>query len=245
MTRLVRPRLALLLPPLAATCFTVHCGSGDAPREPERRGNEAAPASYQGQSGSEVTDGDPPGGETVPCPCSYPGWLGRGMGPLLRVTLLERSDESFESAAYPWCRAGATAVEFGELPPRCSRLRLRVEEVLLGDIELASGTELEALSDGYLPCYRGADAVAPGEQALAAINWDGGSPPDAGITAEQVVNVRLSPWGDSIVFAETPQAKVSVPVSELPELAGDLLECIDRFGDWASLPGAFPDGNIP
>ena len=49
-------------------------------------------------------------------------------------------------------------------------------------------------------------------------------------------------WEEQILLAATDQAELRVPASELPELVEADLQCLERYGDWASLPGAFPNG---
>jgi hypothetical protein len=180
-----------------------------------------------------------------------------------------------------------------------------VEEVLHGAVALAVGSEIDADSDGFLPCYWHLDGVAIGQQALAAASWPLGELPecaareecrddclrgasreclpDAGAASsaaaqcsgpsraddcarsceeasaascpsralpsgqvlEQGGSVQLTPWGDSIVFAETDQARLAVPARELSLLWGDGQQGVARFGDWAELPGAFPGGVAP
>jgi hypothetical protein len=142
--------------------------------------------------------------------------------------------------------------------------------VLHGAAAPEVGSEIEADSDGFLPCYWHLDGVAVGQQALAAASWPLGELPacearqecrdncvqdatrecspdagDAGSSGQQGGKVQLTPWGDSIVFAETEQARLSVPASELSLVWGDSQQCAARFGDWASLPGAFPGGLAP
>lgn len=228
--------------------FVAHCGQS---RDPIR---------YRGQSGSEVIDdgsGQLPGGDTVPCPC---GSVPTAMA-VLRVTLLRHDVGPLDDI--PWCRSGVSPLTHAGItgsdePPVCARLRLRVEEVLRGDAALAPGDEIDAVSDGILPCFLGLDKIIEGEQALAAVNWprtelaaceeaDACAPPPE--LSPQVLRehgtARLTRWGDSLVFAQTAEAQLSVPASELGVVFDDFGECRARFGDWASLPGAFPGGLAP
>jgi len=304
---------------LCALCLTVHCGkdasplngaavSGAPPSDGTPAGSESigeAAPSVNGQSGSEARGGG--GANTIACPCGFPWWL-HGQSALLRVTLLSREEGMSESSSYAKCRPSQRAFAWDGPPPLCARLRLRVEEVLHGAVAPEVGSEIEADSDGFLPCYWHLDGTTVGQQALAAASWPLGElpacaarqecrddcaaatrracSPDAGAAADassaarrcdeptiaddcsfqceesstagcpprpppsqQVLaqggSVQLTPWGDSIVFAETDQAQLSVPAGELPLLWGNQLQCVERFGSWGDLPGAFPGGIAP
>jgi hypothetical protein len=220
----------------AAVCFTVHCGTGKA---------------YRGQSGSEVTDngaghggseggnGVSPGGDVAVCPCGRVGAIGPGPYAVLRVTLLEQNPGTFESALFPWCRSATTPAGANDVSLVCSRLRLRVDEVLMNDFMLPLGAEVEVVSDGFLPCYRGTDDLAVGERALATLSW-----PSLERLDEEPA-AHLAPWGESIVFARTEQGEFSVQASELEALWGDLRQCLERVGNWHEVYGAFPGDDIP
>jgi hypothetical protein len=270
----------------------------------------------RGQSGSEVVsnggtggtsggDGNeqPPGGNTVPCPCGFPVTNESAIfaseyrvTATLRVTLLERTLQAFDSPEFPWCSSS------GGPEPGCARVRLRVDEVLVSNVAVEAGDEIEAGTDGRLPCVVGTDRVGIGNEALAQVSWpradlpfcearaacleqceseyesdlaecersgrapgeclphplsgycdvcDSGfdtCPPRPPLSDEQIATlggVRLTLWEDQILFAATDQAELRVPASELSELQDADEQCIQRYGDWASLPGAFPDGPAP
>lgn len=218
----------------------------------------------RGQSGSEVVsnggmggttpggNGTLPGGDTVPCPCSLPVSNesvdfahSHARTALLRVTVLARDAGSDESGAFPGCGSSAPP------EPGCARVRLRVEEVLGGGAPLEPGVELEANTNGRLPCFVGTEAVLVGGQALAQLSW----PPcedledtcSAPLSPDQLATLgsaRLTAWEEQLLFAATDEAELRVPASELSTLSGDIEQCIMRFGDWANLPGAFPEGNV-
>lgn len=221
----------------------------------------------RGQSGSEVVSnggagGTSPGGngtDTVPCPCNFPISSENvelahlyARTAMLRVTVLARDVGAVESGAFPWCRASA--------PPEagCSRVRLRVEEVLGGGAPLEPGVELDADTDGRLPCFVGTAQVHVGGEALAQLSWppsdeppcearqDACSPPPP-LSPEQLATLgsaRLTAWEVQLLFAATDGAELRVPASELPTLSGDINQCLMRFGDWTDLPGAFPEGSL-
>jgi hypothetical protein len=54
----------------------------------------------------------------------------------------------------------------------------------------------------------------------------------------------MTPWADELLMAETADGRLSVPAGELESLWGNVNECLDRYGLWAELPGAF-EGGIP
>jgi hypothetical protein len=223
----------------------------------------------RGQSGSEVVStggsgnmspgGNVPGADTMPCPCNFPVAAENvefahpyARTATLRVTVLARDAGAVESEAFPWCGAGATP------EPGCARVQLRVEEVLGGSAPLEPGVELEASNDGRLPCFVGTDAVQVGGEALAQLSWpladdpscealDGTCPAPPPLSSEQLTTLgsaRLTAWEEQLLFAATDEAELRVPASELSTLSGDFEQCIMRFGDWADLPGAFPQGNL-
>jgi hypothetical protein len=51
--------------------------------------------------------------------------------------------------------------------------------------------------------------------------------------------VRLTKWGDALLFAQTNQARLNVPLSELDAVWKGTDGCTERF-NWVDLPGAFP-----
>ena len=267
----------------------------------------------RGQSGSEVvsnggTGGSPggngtvpPGGDTAPCPCGFPTTNESAVlaneyqvTATLRVTVIERTLEAFESPASPGCSSSSGPA------PGCGRVRLRIDEVLASNVALEVGDEIEARTDGVLPCFIGAEAIGVGAQALAQASWEPSDlpfceeraacleqceseyesdlaaceqagrspetclphsltgycdvcegpfrdtcPPRPPPSSEQLATmgfVRMTLWEDRILFAASEQAELRVPAGELPELVQADLQCVERYGDWASLPGAFPDG---
>jgi hypothetical protein len=267
----------------------------------------------RGQSGSEVvsnggTGGSPggngmlpPGGDTAPCPCGFPVTNESTVfaneyqvTATLRVTVMERTFEAFESPASPWCSSSSGP------EPGCGRVRLRIDEVLGSNVPVEAGDEIEAGTDGRLPCFIGTEAAGVGATALAQASWprsdlpfcearagcldqceseyesdlaecerigrapseclphslsgycdvcdsgfDDTCPPRPPPTREQLATlgfVRMTLWEEQILFAATDQAELRVPASELPELVEADLQCLERYGDWASLPGAFPNG---
>jgi hypothetical protein len=118
-------------------------------------------------------------------------------------------------------------------------VRLRVQEVLHSEASLEPGEEVEAATDGMLPCYRGMAAVTVGEDALAQIHetLPGLTTCNAGTCADGSTfdptrhgGVRLSEWSEQIAFAQTDQAQLLVPANELSRLWGDQEECLDRGG---------------
>jgi hypothetical protein len=233
MTKTQSSRFVPILAFSAAVGFTAHCG------------NKNTPNLYRGQSGSEVvnngngsagSESGNGGSNVTACPCG--GLDGPGQTALLHVTLLTREQATFESESFPWCRTNTLPAGFNELRPECARLRLRVEEVLLSDVSLQQGDEMDVVSDGYLPCFLGLDAVPAGSQALAFVSWGSAELP------QREPSARLAPWSESIVFAKTDQGQLAVPADELPEALVDEA-CPARFGNWSDVPGAFPDGNIP
>lgn len=267
----------------------------------------------RGQSGSEVvsnggTGGSPggngtlpPGGDVAACPCGFPVThespvfaSDQQVTATLRVTVLERTPLAFESPASPWCSSSSGP------EPGCGRVRLRIDEVLASNVALQVGDEIEASTDGVLPCFIGTEAVGVGAQALAQASWEPSDLPfcearaacleqceseyetdlaecermgrapsdclphsltgycdvcDSGFedmcpprpppTREQLATlgfVRMTLWEDQILFAATDQGELRVPASELPELADADTQCLERYGNWHALPGAFPDG---
>ncbi|HEU4581816.1 MAG TPA: hypothetical protein VFS67_26350 [Polyangiaceae bacterium] len=54
--------------------------------------------------------------------------------------------------------------------------------------------------------------------------------------------MRLTSWGDALLFAQTNQAQLSVPLSELDAVWKGTDGCTERFS-WVDLPGAFPPGH--
>lgn len=210
----------------------------------------------RGQSGSEVvsnggTGGNPggngtdaPGGARPACPCGFPttsAALTLDVAyPIatVRATLLERAKGAFESPGLPGCRSSA------ELEPGCARVRLRIDEVLAANLELEVGQELDAGTEGRLPCLLGADQVIVGAQAFALLWWPEA---DAPLSPDQLAtlgSVRLALWEEQILFAASEQGELRVPASELPALAEPGPQCLERFGDGSALASPNEDSGI-
>lgn len=116
---------------------------------------------------------------------------------------------------------------------------LRVEELLGTEPEwaLEPGDELESRFVGRLPCYRGTIEVAPGEEALAVFH------PSEMLTPDRWAHVRLTPWAADLLFAQTDEAELFVPSSEVGQLMEDGVEaCRSTYGDATDLPGTATDG---
>ena len=127
------------------------------------------------------------------------------------------------------------------LDSRGPQRRVRVEEVIHGVTDRAAGAELEVEDSGGLPCFFGSSPVADGQQALAAFTPADESSCDAsdcGIDG----SMRLTPWADPVLFAQTPAGDVNVPANELGRLwSDDVDRCIERYGDvWRLLESAAP-----
>jgi hypothetical protein len=229
-----------------ASCCVAACTKGSE-LEYWRGQSGSEVAGNGGSSGTDVGGGQNPGSLTSPCPCSFPltnESVAFAHDPrttaALRVTLLARELQSYESRVFSWCSQSREPAP----EPTCARVRLRVEEVLAGEVPLAVGDELEADTDGLLPCYAGTDDVKVGEQALAQASWLSPDVPDGGQSLPLSANalaiegsVRLTRWEERILFAATEQAELRVPASELGVLSGPSDACFMRFGDWSRLPG--------
>jgi hypothetical protein len=208
----------------------------------------------RGQSGSEVvsnggTGGSPGGNGTdvagglhPACPCGFPT-TNEALTldveyPIatLRATLLDRVPGAFESSDFPGCRSNA------DLEPGCARVLLRIDQVLAANLDLEVGQELDAGTEGRLPCLLGTEQVSVGAQALVLIWWPRTEMPLSPDQLTTLGSVRMALWEEQILFAATEQAELRVPESELSELAEADWQCGERYGNWASLPGAFPDG---
>jgi hypothetical protein len=126
-----------------------------------------------------------------------------------------------------------------------SEVSLRVITVIHGETTLRAGDELSLASyGGDLPCYRGTANVVAGDEALAVLRVS------ATCDASDCLNspstsLRMTPWTEDLLMAETAQGRLTVPASEIEQLWNDPSECVDRYGDWAQLPGAFEGGVIP
>jgi hypothetical protein len=127
--------------------------------------------------------------------------------------------------------------------------RVRVDELIHGVTDRAVGDELRVEDDGRLPCFIGSSPVADGQPALAVFTPADDSSCDASDCARIDGSVRLAPWADSLLFAQTPRGDISVPASELESLWSDDTEiCIERHGDvwrWLNPSASAPDGDAP
>jgi hypothetical protein len=171
----------------------------------------------RGQSGSEARAGAGPVTQDVDlCPCD-------ALGVYLRVTVLQKEGAS---------------------------LSLRVEAVIHGATPLTHGAELRADWNGELPCSGSQTNIGIGTEALVVFTpaeRAGGScdaaPCENGDWTRG--DVRLTPWADQLLMAQTAEASLSVPASELARLWSNQGACLARYGDWSTLPGAFEDGVVP
>jgi hypothetical protein len=155
------------------------------------------------------------------------------------------SDES------PPCPCGAAGIflRVTVLESDGSLRRVRVDELIHGVTDRAAGDELWVEDDGRLPCFIGSSPVADGQPALAVFTPADESSCDASDCARIDGSVRLAPWADSLLFAQTPRGDITVPASELQSLWSDEVElCIERRGDvwlWLSSSASAPDGDDP
>jgi hypothetical protein len=153
------------------------------------------------------------------------------------------SDES------PPCPCGAADIflRVTVLESDGSLRRVRVDELIHGVTDRAVGDELWVEDDGRLPCFIGSSPVADGQPALAVFTPADESSCDASDCIDG--SVRLAPWTDSLLFAQTPRGDISVPASELESLWSDDTElCIERHGDvwrWLNPSASAPDGDAP
>jgi hypothetical protein len=158
---------------------------------------------FRGQSGSEAPAGT--GGGTNSVSDESPPCPCGAEGVFLRVTVLESDG-----------------------PLR----RVRVDELIHGVTDRAVADEIWVEDDGRLPCFIGSSPVADGQPALAVFTPADESSCDASDCARIDGSVRLTPWADSVLFAQTPRGDITVPASELQSLWSDEVEsCIERRGD--------------
>jgi hypothetical protein len=88
-------------------------------------------------------------------------------------------------------------------------------------------------SDAFCdPCNRDLESVCPPRPLLSEVDFATRG------------SARLSLWEENIVFADSGRAQVRVPADELDQLWGDFDQCRARYGDWGSLPGIFPEGEV-
>jgi hypothetical protein len=169
----------------------------------------------RGQSGSEAPAGT--GGSENASDESPPCPCGAG-GIFLRVTVLDSS--------------GALRT-------------LRVEQVIHGSTDRAVGEELRVEDSGQLPCFVGSSPVADGQLALAVFTPSDEPSCDASDCAAVDGSVRLAPWADDLLFAQTPRGDIRVPASELDGLWSDDVEaCIERHRDvWRLLDSSSSDAS--
>lgn len=137
------------------------------------------------------------------------------------------------------CTASGHFVRVVVLAREEDSVTLRVEELLgsAPDLPLVPGDAIEARFVGRLPCYRGTTEVAPGDEALAVLR------PQQMVTRERWAEVRLTPWASDLLFAQTDEAELFVPASDVAHLMDHgLEECRSTYGDWSELPGTASDG---
>src|SRR5688572_12628565 len=139
------------------------------------------------------------------------------------------------------CGVDAIVLRVTVLDSRGQQRRMRVEEVIHGVTDRAAGDELEVDDAGDLPCFFGSSPVADGQQALATFTPADASSCDASDCGVDG-SVRLTPWGDTLLFAQTAAGDVSVPASELASLwSDDVDRCVERHGDvWRLLESTAP-----
>jgi hypothetical protein len=140
------------------------------------------------------------------------------------------------------CEAAGTFLRVTLLARDGGDVTLRIARVIHGETSLRTGDELRATDGGQLPCYLGVSSIDVGGEALAVFQPAGSC--DASDCADAPGSVRMTPWADELLLAETAGGRLSVPAGELESLWGNVNECQDRYGLWAELPGAF-DGGIP
>jgi hypothetical protein len=138
------------------------------------------------------------------------------------------------------CAVEAIVLRLTVLDSRGQQRRVRVEEVIHGATDRAAGDELDVEDEGALPCFFGSSTVADGQQALATFTPADASSCDASDCVDG--SVRLTPWADPLLFAQTAAGDVSVPANELASLwSDDVNRCIERHGDvWRLLESAAP-----
>lgn len=159
--------------------------------------------SLRGQSGSEAPAGT--GGNPSTPDETVPCPCDAG-GIFLRVTVLAADDPALRT--------------------------VRVDAVIHGETDLGVGDRLNVEDDGQLPCSFGSAPVADGQQALAVFTPAEPAICDGGTCSSVAGSVRLTPWADELLFAQTPEGRVAVPASELDSLWSDDVDaCMDRHGD--------------
>jgi hypothetical protein len=140
------------------------------------------------------------------------------------------------------CEAAGTFLRVTLLTREGAEVTLRIAQVIHGETSWRAGDELRATDGGQLPCYLGVSNIDVGGDALAV--FEPASSCDASDCANALGSVRMTPWANELLMAETAAGRLSVPARELENLWGNVNECLDRYGLWAELPGAF-DGEIP
>lgn len=136
------------------------------------------------------------------------------------------------------CNAEGRFVRVTVLAQNGENVTLRVDE-LIGtepDIGLSPGDETEARFVGRLPCYRGTIEIESGKEALALFSLG------EKVTPKRWAGIRLTPWADNLLFAQTDEADLFVPANELNRLY-DNDRCYAEYGQWSDLPGTGTDGS--
>jgi hypothetical protein len=138
------------------------------------------------------------------------------------------------------CGAGDIFLRVTVLESDGTLRRVRVDELIHGQTDRAVGDELRVEDDGRLPCFIGSSPVADGQSALAVFTPAEEASCDASDCARLDGSVRLAPWADSVLFAQTASGDISVPANELDSLWSDDVEmCIERRGDaWRGRDGS-------
>jgi hypothetical protein len=142
----------------------------------------------------------------------------------------------FSGGDVPACPCGtlrdpvrATIVAIG-----AESVRLRVDELLGGEPGVEVGGEIDGSWGGGLPCYTGRAAVAVGD-AVLAFYW----PADPGY----VGRIALTPWGESVLLAQSTRGELIVSLDELTLLEMPQAECAAALGNVSDYLG--PDDNLP
>lgn len=109
-------------------------------------------------------------------------------------------------------------------------------------LEFVGGTEggstmeqgpIEVALESGLPCYAGQLNVQIGDDVLAVL-WNTCETNKS--CSSPSVSAKLTPWKETIVFAEGNGERLSVPAANLEELwALPLSECVEKYGDWTDL----------
>jgi hypothetical protein len=141
------------------------------------------------------------------------------------------------------CGAGGIFLRVSVLDSSGALRRVRVEQVIHGPTDRAVGEELRVEDSGQLPCFIGSSPVADGQSALAVFTPSDEPSCDASECSEG--SVRLAPWADDLLFAQTPNGDIRVPASELDSLwSDDVDSCIERHGDvWRRLDSSSSDAS--